>query len=96
MAYDTALVAITLLGGRYSVTAQQKGSLDLSRMEQEGLFRDVSEPSSGYEDRVEILTPAELRPFELGDDSRNWLDALASDVFVVLVHKYEWESGLED
>lgn len=96
MAHDIALVAITLLGGKYSVTAQQKGSLDTSRMEQEGLFRDVSEPSSGYEDRVAILTPTELKPFALGDDSRKWLDALPSDVFVVLVHEYEWESSLSD
>jgi hypothetical protein len=97
MAYSTNLVALSLQGGNYAVSATQDlGSVDIPRMKQEGLFRDASDPKSGYEDQVGVLTPSQLQGYAVASNTQRWIQELPPEVFAVLVHEYEWESGLGD
>jgi hypothetical protein len=96
MAYATTLVAITWHQGKYAVSAQRIGAIDTTRLKQEGFLRDGSDHTSGYGDLIAVLTPRDLRLYATTSDTEKWLDELPSDVFVVLVHQGEWESGLGD
>lgn len=96
MAHETNLVAISWTQGRYSVVSQQAGAVDADRIAGEGLFRDVADLASGYDDTVAVLTPRDLYSYAMTDATKKWLDELPTDVLVVLVHKGEWESGLGD
>jgi len=97
MAYLTAMVAISWQGNNYKVIATNRlGSLDTPRMKQDGFLRDASHPGSGYQDEVAVLTPIQLQAYAVTEDTLNWLATLPAEVLVVLVHEYEWESGLGD
>jgi hypothetical protein len=97
MAWHTTLVAMSLQQGCYAVFATNfLGGVDVIRMEREGLLRDASDPRSGYSDRLAVLTPVQLEGYAVTSNSRKWLQELPSEVIAVLVHQYEWESGLGD
>lgn len=98
MAYSTTLVALSLQGGNYAVSATKVlGSVDIPRMKRELLLRDASDdPTSGYEDRVAVLTPSQLQRYAVTSNTQKWIQELPSQVFAVLVHEHEWESGLGD
>jgi hypothetical protein len=96
MAYETNSIALAWSQGKYAVVTQRVGSVDTDRMKREGLFRDVAALGSGYDDRVAVLTPRDLESYAVTSNTKTWVEELPSDVFVVLVHEGEWESGLGD
>ena len=98
-AFDRTLVAISLAGGRYIVSSQVDADLDSTALERDGLLHDVSENSS-YIDKAAILQRKDVPKYFLpeSDHRRNgavaWFSALPEDVFLVVYHMAQFESGL--
>lgn len=100
-AFHTTLVAISLSKGQYAVHSQTYGALDADKLEKDGLLNDVSE-NSGYIDEAAILQKADVPKYFLPKSSQfhdrtvEWYNSLPSEVFFVLMHRAEFESGFGD
>lgn len=100
MAFDHTIVAISWLDGRYSVIESGKfGSLsqiDWNALKRAHPWNDITGETQ-YLDHVMTLSPEQLSPFVCGDAARAFLDRTRqAGVFVYLLHRGEWESGIAD
>lgn len=97
-AFDSRLVAISLRHARYSVHSQIYGGLNEDALRRDGLIHDVSENSS-YIDEAAILQRLDVPKYffdNMDPETLAWFDALPEDVFFVIYHIAQFESGLGD
>lgn len=98
-AFDHTLVAISLVGGRYTVSSQIDAALDPTALERDGLLHDVSEKSS-YIDKAAILQKKDVPKYFLPEPSHRrsravvWFNDLPKEVFLAVCHMAQFESGL--
>ena len=98
-AFDHTLIAISLAGGRYTVSSQVDAHLDSDALERDGLLHDVSENSS-YIDKAAILQKKNVPKYFLPESNHRrsgavaWFNVLPEDAFLVVYHMAQFESGL--
>jgi hypothetical protein len=103
MAFETSLVAILQVEGKFKVHSQLTGTLRVPAMKESGLFHfhDVSD-DTGYYDEAAIIAKNQLPDYFLdsppyqAEPVRNWFKELPKEVAFIIVHRAEWESGLPD
>ena len=101
MAFKTNLIAISWVGGRYEVVSQIQAKIDTPAINEAKLFNNVSSNLS-YLDEAAILEKNDFanyispqtHPWHI--DAFNWYASLPVEVHFIMVHRAEWESGLDD
>jgi hypothetical protein len=100
-AFTGQLVAISLRDGRYTVSSQISARLDYKALQRDGLIHDASENSS-YIDEAAILQKLDVPKYFVQstkwhqDKAPEWYASLDRDVFFVVYHLAQFESGLGD
>ena len=92
MAFDTRLVAIDRILGKYSVHSQFEGGVPLDELGLRERLSDVS-TDPGYRDFAGVFTRAELLRCCPNGRTSEWLAGLPRHVWIMIVSE-EWESGL--
>lgn len=101
MAFETSLIAIRQLEGRFDVVSDTIAHINLDALRKENRIVDVSD-DTGYVDRAAILSYGEFQKYLLPDSNpwskgaREWYAALPKHVRFIVVNESEWESGLQD
>jgi hypothetical protein len=97
VAFETNLIAIRQLEGRFDVVSDTIAHIDLDALRKENRIVDVSD-DTGYVDRAAILSHGEFPRYLLPDPwskkAREWYAALPKHVRFILVNESEWERGL--
>lgn len=100
-AFETNLVAISLLGGTYRVVAQTIAPIDTPALRRDKLLHNVSS-DAGYIDEGALLERRDFERYLLPESdpqhfaAKRWYLSLPADVAFIVVHRAEWESGLGD
>lgn len=100
MASDYTLIGLRWRHGEYSVAGSEIFNtikeVDWSGLRSAHPLKDVA-PDVGYADEMTVITPVDLAKFIRGENAQAFYDRMmAENVFVFLVHRAEWESGLSD
>ena len=99
MAFDWNVVALSWREGVYAVVEKQDFSgfteIDWSAVEAAHSWSDVSE-NGGYQDFVMTLNGRQLEPFLVSKRAREFFARTRARTFVYLIHRAEWESGLNE
>lgn len=101
MAFETHLIAISWAGGKYEVASQIQAQIDITAINEDKLFNNVS-ADAGYFDEAAILQKDDFAKYLLPQtnpwhiEAVKWYAALPKQVNFIMVHRAEWESGLND
>jgi hypothetical protein len=99
MAFDHTIIAIDWRASIYSVIASEifntTAEIDWTGLKKAHPLADVTGPTM-YQDKAAVLSPAQMRQYAVGPKALAFLDSLAKDAFLFLIHVGEWESGLPD
>ena len=101
MAFETYLIAIRQVEGRFDVAADTIAHVDLEALRKDGRIADVSD-ETGYVDRAAILSYVEFPKYLLSDSdpwarkARDWYAKLPKHIRFIVVNESEWESGISD
>ena len=101
MAFETNLIAISWKQGQYVVVSQTIAHVDTDSLRRGGLLHDVSD-DVGYMDEAAIIQKNDLGKFLLPETNpwhkaaADWFVALPAETTFIVVHRAEWESGLDD
>lgn len=101
MAFETNLVAVSWTHGSYAVVSHIIADVDTELLRKDGRLHDVTE-NVAYVDEVAVISKPELPKYFLSETSpwshraRDWYAALPKETMFVLVHRAEWESGMND
>jgi hypothetical protein len=99
MAFDTNLVAIRWLQGKYDVVSSITASINIETLRSKQQMVDISSDTS-FSDYATIVSFTEFEKYLLpesvswGSDARDWYASLSDDIKFIVVHEAEWESGL--
>ena len=100
MAFEINLVAISWRADTYTVVSQVTAPVDIGAIKREGLMHDVSH-NAGYIDEAAVIAKSDFAKYFLQPSSdwarqaQDWYSSLPEEATFVLVHLYEWESGLD-
>ena len=101
VAFETYLIAIRQVEGRFDIAADTIAAVDLEALRKEGRIADVSD-ETGYVDRAAILSYVEFPKYLLSDSTpwakkaRDWYATLPKHIRFIVVNESEWESGIPD
>ena len=101
MAFETNLIAIRQVDGRFDVASDTIAHVDLEALRKKSRIADVSD-NTGYVDRAAILSFEEFPKYFLPESNpwhkaaRDWYASLPKYVRFIVVNESEWESGLSD
>ena len=99
MAYETNLVAIRWLEGKYDVVSSVTAEIDIDALRGKQELVDVSSDLS-YSDYATVVSFTEFPKYLLPEsipwssEARDWYASLSDKVRFILVNEAEWESGL--
>ncbi|MBT4360079.1 MAG: hypothetical protein HOD11_03825 [Candidatus Marinimicrobia bacterium] len=99
MAFETNIVAISWIEGKYEVESSITAAIDIETLRSKQPLIDVSEDRS-YMDLATIVSRIDFKNYLLeesvpwGSSARKWYASLSERVRFILVHEAEWESGL--
>jgi hypothetical protein len=100
MSFEINLVAISWRADTYTVVSQVAAAVDTGALKREGRLLDVPH-NAGYIDEAAVIAKSELPKYFLDPSSdwarraQDWYSSLPAEATFVLVHLYEWESGLD-
>jgi hypothetical protein len=100
MAFEINLVAISWRKNIYTVVSQVTAAVDTGALKRDGLLHDVSH-NAGYVDEAALIEKSDLEKYFLPAESgwarqaQDWYSSLPTEATFILVHLWEWESGLD-
>ena len=94
----THLTALANSQGNDAIIGQIDGHVDLRKLADAQLLNEYTDEFGGVK-RVAVVLNCSFAEFiakdELGAETRTWYDSVAERSWVVVVHNYEWENGLD-
>jgi len=99
MAFDTNLVALRWLKGKYDVVSSIPAEINIDDLQRNQRLNDVSSDLS-FADFATILSYTEFEKYLLPEsvswsiEARKWYASIPNDATFIMVHRAEWESGL--
>ena len=94
----THLTALGNNEGADAIVGQIDGHVDLTKLADAGLLNEYTDEFGGVK-RAAVVLACKFADFiaegNWGAETRTWFDGVAARAWVVVVHNYEWESGLD-
>ena len=94
----THLTALGNNAGSDAIVGQIDGHVDLTKLADAGLLNEYTDEFGGIK-RAAVVLACKFAEFiaegDWGAETRAWFNSVAERVWVVVVHNYEWENGLD-